>query len=93
MTAVGMSEKFVDALQHELAGEKAGALGRCARLFQRRAGAESALPCESRGASRADARDRFARHVVELEHVARVAQAARFALNDERLDALGEIPQ
>jgi hypothetical protein len=30
-----MSEKFVDALQHELAGEMAGALGRCARLLER----------------------------------------------------------
>ena len=29
-----MSEKFVDVLQHELAEEKAGALGRCARLLE-----------------------------------------------------------
>ena len=30
-----MSERFVDALKHELAEEKAGALGRCARLLER----------------------------------------------------------
>jgi hypothetical protein len=30
-----MSEKFVDVLQHELAEEKAGALGRCARQLER----------------------------------------------------------
>ena len=29
-----MSEKFVEALKHELAEEKAGALGRCARLLE-----------------------------------------------------------
>ncbi|HET7925626.1 MAG TPA: DUF6665 family protein [Rhodanobacteraceae bacterium] len=29
-----MSEKFVDVLEHELAEEKAGALGRCARLLE-----------------------------------------------------------
>jgi hypothetical protein len=34
-----MSEKFVDILKHELAEEKAGALGRCARLL------EHALAC------------------------------------------------
>jgi hypothetical protein len=30
-----MSEKFVDVLKHELAEERAGALGRCARLLER----------------------------------------------------------
>ena len=30
-----MSEKFVDVLKYELAEEKAGALGRCARLLER----------------------------------------------------------
>jgi hypothetical protein len=30
-----MSEKFVDVLEHQLAEEKAGALGRCARLLER----------------------------------------------------------
>jgi hypothetical protein len=30
-----MSEKFVDVLKHELAEEKAGALGRCAQLLER----------------------------------------------------------
>jgi hypothetical protein len=29
-----MSEKFVDVLEYELAEEKAGALGRCARLLE-----------------------------------------------------------
>ena len=29
-----MSEEFVDVLNHELAEEKAGALGRCARLLE-----------------------------------------------------------
>ncbi|HWN36886.1 MAG TPA: hypothetical protein VNP02_00220 [Gammaproteobacteria bacterium] len=29
-----MSEKFVDVLKHEVAEEKAGALGRCARLLE-----------------------------------------------------------
>jgi hypothetical protein len=29
-----MSEKFVDVLKHEVAGEKAGALGRCGRLLE-----------------------------------------------------------
>ena len=29
-----MSEKFVDVLKHELAEEKAGALGRCAQLLE-----------------------------------------------------------
>ena len=30
-----MSERFVEALKHEIAEEKAGALGRCARLLER----------------------------------------------------------
>jgi len=30
-----MSERFVDVLKYELAEEKAGALGRCARLLER----------------------------------------------------------
>ena len=30
-----MSEKFVDILRHEVAEEKAGALGRCGRLLER----------------------------------------------------------
>jgi hypothetical protein len=30
-----MSEKFVDVLEHEVAEEKAGALGRCGRLLER----------------------------------------------------------
>jgi hypothetical protein len=29
-----MSEKFVDVLKHEVAEEKAGALGRCGRLLE-----------------------------------------------------------
>ena len=35
MTFRAMSEKFVDVLEHELAEEKAVALGRCARLLER----------------------------------------------------------
>ena len=46
-----------------------------------------------RRAPRADARDRLARHAVEHEDVARVAQPARFALDDERFETFDEIPE
>src|SRR5688572_8724527 len=45
------------------------------------------------GPLRADARDGLAGHVVELQHVAGVFEAARFALNDEGFHTLDEIPE
>jgi uncharacterized protein DUF6665 len=49
-----MSEKFVDVLKHEVAEEKAGAIGRCGRQL------EHALAlfrdCATGGAPRADAK-------------------------------------
>src|SRR5688500_8846965 len=45
------------------------------------------------GPLRAEARDGFARYLVELQNVAGVPEAARFALDDEGFHALDEIPE
>ena len=72
-----MSEKFVDVLKHEVAEEKAGALGRCARLL------EHALQ-RFRGHARADLnRERLLWDLVERVE-AFVIQREACGLRDSR---------
>ena len=76
-----MSEKFVDVLKHEVAEEKAGALGRCGRLLEH---AVERYRSEARRQETADAkRERLLWDLIERVE-AFVVQREACGLRDSR---------